>query len=117
MNVPLNFLNKIDITYIDCMVDIYFLLYKEEKKLVSYEDKEYILKSFSKRQLIDGETLINLCSVMTLVIISIEDYKFDKFDIGKAKDILLRLVIYHSDKISEECFDNNINLFRYIYRC
>lgn len=117
MNVPLNFLNKIDITYIDCMVDIYFLLYKEEKKLVSYEDKEYILKSFSKRQLIDGETLINLCSVMTLVIISIEDYKFDKFDISKAKDILLRLVIYHSDKISEECFENNISLFRYIYRC
>lgn len=115
MNVPMNFLNKNDINYIDYIIDIYLFISTEEKKLVSYKEKEYILKSFSKRQLIDSEVLINLCSVIILVILCFEESEIDGLNIVEARHILLKLITYHFDEINDECFVDNGVLFKYIY--
>lgn len=115
MNVPMNFLNKNDINYIDYIIDIYLFISTEEKKLVSYKEKEYILKRFSKRQLIDSEVLINLCSVIILVILCFEESEIDGLNIVEARHILLKLITYHFDEINDECFVDNGVLFKYIY--
>lgn len=116
MNVPMNFLNKNDINYIDYIIDIYLFISTEEKKLVSYKEKEYILKSFSKRQLIDSEVLINLCSVIILVILCFEESEIDGLNVIEARHILLKLITYHFDEINDECFVDNGVLFKYIYK-
>lgn len=115
MNVPLYFLNKNDINYIDYIIDIYLFISTEENKIISYKDKENILKSFQKRQLINNDELINLCSIIILVILCFEESEVDGLDIIESRHILLKLITFHFDVIDDECFVDNNVLFKYIY--
>lgn len=116
MNVPLNFLNKNDVNYIDYIIDIYLFISTEDNKLIDYKEKENILKKFNKRQLVENtEQLIRLCSVIVLVIICFEESEVDGLDVVEARHMLLKLITYHFDVIDDECFVDNNVLFKYIY--
>lgn len=116
MNVPLHFLTKNDIEYIDYIIDIYLFISTEEEKLLTYLEKERILKDFNKRQLINKEDIIKLCSVIVLVTTCFDETEISGLEVEDARYILLKILTYHFDILDDEIFVDNFVLFKYIYK-
>lgn len=118
MNVPLYFLNKDDVEYIDYIIDTYLFISKEDKTILTSETKKDIVNTLKKRQFIKDNQVIDVCSVIVLVLTSFEDIDClmdTQFSTQKARHILLKLISIHFDIINDECFVDNHVLFKYIY--
>lgn len=117
MQIPLYFLNKNEIEDLKYIIDVYRYISKNPTDLMSYTDEANILKKLKKRIYLENDELIPLVSMVTVTIIGSEIVKCE-FDLNpiKYKKLLIKLISTHQEKLDDEDYVNNIQLFDCIYK-